>query len=169
MIRAAGATPSEAINSMFSTAVTLTMGTPKQKAEMIRDIIDNYSVDVQLLDQSLAGMDIPDDQNVSLMNMLREELAPVHQFMGQMQGIQQNQAQNIQQQVNEELTQFADSNEFYEDVRETMADLLEIAGRRNQQMSLQQAYDQACQMTPDIKKVLDHRAAVIVTGKQQTE
>lgn len=159
MIRAAGATPSQAINSMFTTAMTLTMGTPKQKAEMVRDIIENYSVDIETLDQTLAGMEVRDTGDPALLSAIDERLAPVTSFMNQMQGIQQNQDAQLRHNVDTELSQFSQANEFYEDVRETMADLMEIASKHNRTLTLQDAYNQACQLNPEVKKVLAHREA----------
>ena len=159
MIQGSGATPSQAIDAMFSTASILTFGTPKQKAEKLAEVIENYSVDLEILDQTLAGMEVPDDANAGIMNVLREELAPVKQFMGQFQGATEQQTQQITAQVEQDLQNFAAQNEFYEDVREDMADIMEIAGKRGQTMTLEQAYERACQLVPEVKKVLDHRAA----------
>lgn len=158
MIQGAGATPSEAIRTMFDTASTLTFGTPKQKAMKMKEVIENYSVDIELLDTALADIEIPDDQNAPLMKALDERLKPVTDFMGQFQSTQQQQTTELQQKATTELEAFAAKSEFYEDVREDMADLFEVAGRRNRQLTLDDAYEQACQLNPEIKKILDHRA-----------
>jgi hypothetical protein len=50
-------------------------------------------------------------------------------------------------------------NEFYNDVRSDMADLLDLANNRGQDMTLQQAYDKACAMHPQISQIMASRAA----------
>ena len=40
-----------------------------------------------------------------------------------------------------------------------MADLMELGAKHGRVVTLQDAYDKACQNTPDIKKIVDHRAA----------
>lgn len=159
IIRAAGATPSQAISTMFDTAMQLTFGNPKQKAQKVREIIENYSVDIETLDMVLADMEVEDVGDPQLLQAIDQRLQPVTQFMNEMRGYQQNQDTQLQTQVQSDLQAFAGSNEFYEDVRDTMADLMEVAAKHNRTMSLQEAYDQACMITPEVKKVLDHRAA----------
>ena len=46
---------------------------------------------------------------------------------------------------------------------------MEMAGRRNRSMTLQQAYDKACQLNPEVKKVLDHRAGRAGAAKPDNE
>jgi hypothetical protein len=48
-------------------------------------------------------------------------------------------------------------NEFFDDVRMVMADFLDMAASRNQQMSLQEAYDRACALNPEIAQIMAHR------------
>lgn len=160
MIRAAGASPSQAIDAMFQSAHKLTFGNPSQKAQVVKDIIQNYSVDIETLDNVLADIEVPDDVNAGLLRHLDERLAPVTNFMKSMQTQEQTEAQRIQEQVDNELTKFASDlkNEFYEDVREDMADIMELGAKRGRNVTLQEAYNQACQLNPDIKKVVDHRS-----------
>ena len=77
-----------------------------------------------------------------------------------MQQYQQNQQQTYQQQTQsaeQEIAQFGEQHEFFEDVREDMADLIEMAEKRGQSLSLEQAYERACAINPEISKVLDQR------------
>ena len=50
-------------------------------------------------------------------------------------------------------------NEFYNDVRSDMADLLDMAANRGRQMSMQDAYNTACAAHPQISKVMAGRQA----------
>ena len=48
-------------------------------------------------------------------------------------------------------------NEFYNDVRSDMADLLDMAANRGRKMSMQEAYNTACAAHPQISKVMQSR------------
>ena len=82
----------------------------------------------------------------------------------------QNQMQqNTETQVGEEITQFSQSHEFFEDVRLDMADLLDMASNRGRQMSLEDAYNQAISMNPEISAIIQKRKdASIAQTHQQT-
>lgn len=159
VIRAQNATPSQAIGNLLQTATRLTLGTPTQKAQAIAEAIKEFSVDIETLDQVLAGEELPNTQNDPLLQELDKRLQPMNDFMSQFQSAEKTQLQEIQDRANAELSQFASEHEFYNDVKEDMADLMELAGNRGRSITLEQAYDQACLMNPDIKKVLDHRTS----------
>tara|TARA_R110000796_G_scaffold12582_4_gene41561 strand:- start:534 stop:878 length:345 start_codon:yes stop_codon:yes gene_type:complete len=56
-----------------------------------------------------------------------------------------------------EVQNFIEKAEFSEDVREEMADLMEVADRRGRDLSLQDAYRQACLSNPRVRDVLQKR------------
>ena len=62
-------------------------------------------------------------------------------------------------------------NEFANDVRFEMADLMEMAGRRGDTLDLQGAYEKALLLRPDIQQVINQRTAGqnAVTGNQSIE
>jgi hypothetical protein len=157
MIRSSGVPPATAINQMFQTAHHLTYGGPKQKAEVVRDIIQNYGVDIETLDHVLADMDVPDSESAQLEQLLEKKLSPVTQFMQQYQQNQQRTVQEQTQSAEEEINQFGQNHEFFEDVREDMADIIEMTQKRGQTLTLEQAYERACAMNPEISKVLAQR------------
>jgi hypothetical protein len=78
------------------------------------------------------------------------------------------QAQQANQQVAGEITQFAQDpkNEFYRDVAGDMADILDMASKRNLNMSLHDAYTRACQLHPEVSKILMGRTSA-PTQKQR--
>ena len=51
------------------------------------------------------------------------------------------------------------SHEFANEVRTEMADLMEMAGRRSEPLSLDQAYERALLIRPDIQAVVQQRIA----------
>lgn len=160
LIQAQGSTPSQAITNLMTTAAQLTQGSPAKKAEVVRNIINEYAVDITMLDNLLMGQDLPDDPNAPLLNAIDERLAPINSFMGQVQETRQQQTTELNNEAAQELAEFQESHgEFYEDLREDMADLLEMAANRGRTLSMEQAYSQAAAAHPEIGPILQQRQA----------
>jgi hypothetical protein len=64
------------------------------------------------------------------------------------------------------VQEFSAKAEFLDDVREDMADLLEGAARRGVALTMEEAYDRACHMNPDIRRVLQQRESAANVGAQ---
>jgi leucyl-tRNA synthetase len=136
------------------------MGSAQQKAQIVREIIQNYGVDIETLDKVLAGAPInPQSATVNAQNTPPAWAAPLFQFVNGVQQTQKQREQQINQEAEQQTQAFAASHEFYEDVREDMADFMEFAAKRGRAMTLQQAYDRACQENSDVKAILDQREA----------
>jgi hypothetical protein len=86
-------------------------------------------------------------------------LGPMQQQLQGYQQREQYQAQQAQGQVAQEVTQFGSSNEFYNDVRGDMADLLDMAANRGREMSMEEAYNLACNNHPQISKIMSGRTS----------
>lgn len=158
--------PMQAIDGMFKTVASLRMGTPVAKARVIADMINHYGVDVTALDDVLVGQEpksAGDPQMAAVQKMLDERLGPVNQLMQGLTNYQKAAQQGQQTQAQQQVQQFAEKAEFLNDVREDMADLIDLAAKRGQTMTLQQAYDTACQIHPEISKIVAGRR---VTGGQ---
>ena len=158
-ITAEGASPMQAVGGLLQTAATLQGGSPQQKAQRISELITHYGIDIRTLDSLLAGESPESPENAQLGDMLDQRLAPVNQFMQQQQFAQQQQYQAQQQSVNTELSTFMGAHEFANDVQREMGDLMEMSGRRGESMSLDQAYERALSMRPDIQEVIQQRIA----------
>ena len=161
LIAAEGGNAMQVVHNLMNTASAMYYGTPAQKVNMVAGFIKNFGVDLELLDGVLAankpldvnaGGGTPGHVSTLIQQEVQRHLAPI--LRGQQAS--QEEAQN---QVASQLEAFASdpANEFFDDVRETMADLLEIAARRNQQMDLSTAYNRATMMHPDIAKVIEDR------------
>ena len=156
MIRSQGATPAQAIDYVMRAAYALQAGSPQQKAGMIANMIRNNGIDVQLLDSLLAGQ-APTGQGSQHI----DPMSIAEQVERRIQERLSAQASEIATtRAREKLTKFAESHEFYEDVRVRMADIL--AGRGNANPSdkdLEEAYDLACRVDPEIRAVVEQREA----------
>jgi predicted phage tail protein len=156
--------PMQMVDTMFQTVAELRMGTPAQKAQKIAQLIQNYGIDIGTLDDHLssqvAGQPAPAQQAMdpNVQHMIDQRMQPMNQVLNQLAGMQQNKQRQEQQQAHQEVDQFAQRAEFLNDVRHDVADLIDMATRQGRDMPLQEAYDKACAMNPQIAQVLEQRA-----------
>jgi len=164
-ISAENSNPLQAIDNLMGTAARLRTGTAPELAQLMAGMVKQFGVGrfggqfIEALDSALAG-EVPrvDPQQAQLQQAIQQQLAPVQQFMTQFQQAQAAQAERAQNEAASEVQQFLERAEFGEDVREDMADLLEIAQRRGRDLSLQDAYRQACLANSRVRQVLEGRA-----------
>lgn len=164
-IKAENSNPLQAIDNLMSTAARLRTGTAPELAQMVAGIVNQFGVGrfgqrfIQDLDSALSGQ-VPqvDPQQAALDQVLNQRLAPVQQMLTQFQQAQLAQQQMVTQKAQSEVGQFLQRAEFGEDVREEMADLLETAQRRGQELSLVDAYKKACMLNDRVRSVLQGRA-----------
>ena len=152
-------TPLDALNGIVNTVAVLRMGSPQQKAETLAGLVSHYGVDIQALDSALAG-EAPQEGTATDPNfesLIDQKLQPINQVMEQLAQMQQQKEQQTQEQTTQSIQQFAEQNEFFADVREDMADLFDLASKRGAEITLQQAYDKACAMHPQISGILAKR------------
>lgn len=177
----AGDTPMQAVENLMSTVAGLRMGTPIQKAQIVADLVNVFGVDVGALDTALSGqMPDPNDQTAVLERMLEERLAPLQQYFGNAQTQEQQRTAQLQTAAMDEVKTFAKDAEFLNDVRMEMADLIDMAAKRGVGLTLQEAYDKACMLNPEVSSIIRQRqqqqhqqtmqqkrkAASSVTGQQ---
>jgi|KBSMisStandDraft_5_1062788.scaffolds.fasta_scaffold00197_43 hypothetical protein len=161
-IAAEGGTPLSAFQSLMQSGAILRVGSPQQKAALIVDAITRYGVDIPMLDSLLSGKvqgQQAAPQNDPNLRYIEQQLAPLRQFMNDMNMAKTQGEQMINQSTNQTIEQFAQdpANEFFEDVKADMADLLEMAANRNQVLSLQDAYKKAILLHPQVSQVVAQR------------
>jgi hypothetical protein len=151
----------QTIQGLLQTGASLQMGSPIQKAQMVANIIKQYSVDIKSLDNMLVG-EAPSpevQQQNHVQQAVQQAVAPYQQHMQQIQQQQQYQQQQVQGQVSQEVTNFGANNEFYNDVRGDMADLLDMAANRGREMNMDEAYKLACANHPQISSIMSGRTS----------
>lgn len=160
IIAAQGSDALTATRNMMQTGAALVMGTPAQKAQTVAQIVQQYGVDIDHLAAAIDGQapaegapgngaGAPDP---AMQQWMQQQLAPVQQLMSTLQQREQQQQQQVQHEAVTDIETFSmdPKNVYFEDVRDTMGDLMEVAGRHGRELSLQQAYDTACMMNPQI-------------------
>jgi len=170
MIQSQGSNPMQAVKNLMTTAAGLTVGTQVQKAQIVREIIQNYGIDVATLDQVLSGQPLQQQQGAP---QQQSQLAPppwaspIFQFMNSVQQQRQQREQQILSEAEAETEAFAEKNEFFEDVRETMADIMELGAKRGKIISMEDAYKQAIGFDPELSKIVSQREAAKKSQTQQ--
>jgi len=164
-LQAEGVDALTASANLMNLASRLRFGTPPEKAQLAAQIIRTYGVDVNALADALDGIQpaaLPQGHGQQMMTDPR-----VDQLFAQLEGLQKRKTEALVEKVTGEVEAFGGTKEFFEDVREDMADLMEVADRRGLDLTLEQAYERACRMHPDIAKVLEAREAAKRAGNLQ--
>ena len=158
-IAAEKSTPIEAVANMMQTAAALRVGTPQQKVQIVAEVIRNFGVDLGALDSVLAGQRPEFNPMTQIDQIVNQRLAPVMQMVEQQNRNRQFQEQQFEQQVQTELTTFANDpkHEFYSDVQDVMADLMEVSHRRGAPMGLTEAYERATLLHEPVRRVIEAR------------
>jgi hypothetical protein len=166
LIAGSGVHPLKAVQNLMSTAATLQTGTAVQKAGTIANIIRTYGVDIPTLDKLLAGVKPTPQPNggmdeAAIQRMIDARMQN-HPVITAQTRQQQEQQRQLVESATQTMEQFAadEKNEYFEDLREDMADLLDMAANRGRQMSIQEAYDRAASAHPEISKLVAKKQAV---------
>lgn len=149
--------PIEATSAYLETVSTLRNGTAHERAATVADIITKYGVDIGTLDQLLVSGGVPaQGQPVPAGTPMQDPR--LDQLLRQMEAQNSQQEQQRTRQAGQDVQKFAETAEFLGDVRHQMADLIDVAAKNGRDMPLQEAYETACQLNPEIRGVLSTRA-----------
>lgn len=158
MVRAENTDMITATRELFGQAAILRIGTPVQKAQLVAGVIKRFGVPIKDLDALLVGDTVPDEDS-KIAQIIQQQLAPVRQFMSTIEGVKQQRAQQVDSTIDTEIQSFAKdkANEFFFDVKEDMADLMEVAARQGRSLTLKQAYDKAIAMNEGVQQAISKR------------
>lgn len=148
-----GVTPQAFLGDVMTTVRSLAHGTMEQKATTIANIVQSYGVDLRVLDQVLT-------QRMQAPRPTPGELAARQEAARAQAALQQHQTSIERfhlQTAAKTLEQFGSDpkHEFFSDVRELMADLLETGRATN----MDDAYTSAIWAHPETRKILLQREA----------
>lgn len=150
-----------AIDNVMQTAVMLQSSPPVQRAQLVAKIINDFGVDLRILDSVLAGSPVANPVETRVQELIRQELAPVRQFMdGQARAGQQND-QVITQRAESDLEAFlADpKNEFASnpEIMSLMSDLIDLDLAKGRSSTLTDIYSRAILLHEPTRKVVEAR------------
>jgi len=160
LLQQRGVAPLAAIQNFMQTGAVLSTGDPQAKAQMVAQIIEEYGVDIPHLDDILStSANNPQGQDNSqvIQRAVQQQMAPMNQWIQQQNN--QVQQQNNQQaaNINRQIGEFASTHEHYDDVKMQMADFFDVAQANQQSLNLEQAYEMALNLRPDLRKVAQQK------------
>lgn len=129
-----GTDAQQAIPMLLNAEMTLRKGSPDQKAQMLMQLAHDYGIDVNQLAQTPFN---------PVEYQLRQQLA---NLQNQVAGLGQSRQMAEEANLSQTIEQFAEGREYFEDVRETMADLLD----RGLANDLDDAYTKALRLNDDV-------------------
>jgi hypothetical protein len=148
-----GGNANTAIANLLGVERTLVSGDPVAKVNLVANMIKHFGIDLVALDSALAGLPVPQEaqQQSAIERMLEQRLSPIQQFIQSQQQREAQQRQQTEQEVAHTVETMATDPNFpyFEDVREAMADLIEINSRRGIYISLPEAYNKAVRMNDE--------------------
>ena len=152
--------PIEVVESLLDTVGRLRMGTQVEKAQTVASLINMFGVDVSALDSMLVGEVPQANPHDEVRAIVAEQMQPFNNLMQQGEQQEHERQMQMQQDAKDGIQSFIDSGkaEFLADVRNDMADFIDMAQKRGINMSLQEAYDRACQLNPEVRSVIEQRS-----------
>lgn len=169
LIDAEGATPIQAIESLLQTGAKLRTSTAPELANLIAGMVTQFGTGrfgpqfVQMLDQSLTGFAQGQPQapaaQPDISAQVQQQIAPMQDYIQQLQQREAQHQAATQAQVDSEVEQFLLTQPHAEELRETMADVVEIADRQGRTVTLQEAYETAMRMHPQLGQLVVEKAA----------
>lgn len=156
-IQSFGVTPQQAISQLLQADYTLATSSKSQRAQLMAKLVRDYDVDVVELDAAIvAGMQgqqspqTPQQPDIQALvqQQLQQALAPLYQQ-------QQQEQQRQQQAVDQTVEQMALDPKYphFDEVREDMADMIELAAKRGIALSLADAYTRAVAFNPQVNQM----------------
>lgn len=173
-IQTYGISPAQAAGQLFQADYMLSSAPMPQRAQLMAKLIADYGIDIQALDTALSGnvsQNTQPDIEAIIQQRITAAMAPFTQQ-------QEQAALQSQQAVNDEVQQMSldPAYPYFDDVRNEMADIIELYSRRGVSISLPEAYNKAIQLNPNTAQQANRQsqhdaaqkakaAAVSVTNK----
>jgi hypothetical protein len=151
-IQSVGTDPLGAVTELLKADYFLSSAPKVARAQFMAKLINDYGVDILELDSALAGKAPVNPVDDRVEALLQQRLAPFQQYIQN----QQRQAQEYEQlsatEVNQHIEQMQDNPKYphFETVRLDMADAIDLAAKRGLYLSLDQAYNRAIAMNPEV-------------------
>jgi len=141
-----------AVHELLKGDYLLATSPKTQKAQLMAKLITDYGVDIMELDSALAGKGPADPVDSQVEKLLQERLAPFQQYIANQQRQAQEYEQHSQKEVNQTIESMEDNPKYphFATVRLDMADAIDLAAKRGLYLTLDQAYNRAIAMNPEV-------------------
>lgn len=158
--------PMQGIQGLINITAQLQSGTQQMKAERIAGLIKHYGVDIAALDALLVGEQPQMTEEQRVQQLVQQQLKPYQQERHNAEVAKQRQ---VFENASQSIEQFGASpeNEFFDHVREEMANWLEYFATQKKPCTLKQAYDRACAGNPEIMEIQAKRRSGSIQQNNQ--
>ena len=155
-----GAQPVELIGRLLQSEYALATGNKQQTAQFMAKLIKDYDIDINALDAELSGSASPVQQSMPdvqglVQQQIQQALAPILQ---EREAVRQQEVQQINETV--ESMSLNPEYPYFDDVRDDMADLIEMKAKKGIYLSLEDAYDMATKVNPDVSGQVQRQATM---------
>lgn len=181
VIQAEGSNPVQAFTEYLKTATVLRQGSPQAKANMLAGYIHQFSVPIEPLAAAIEALQkggaLPEAGQGAPQRPQQLDpeaiIAEAHKRWEAKQA-EREQATRLAT-TGESVQEFGSKKEFFNDVRQDMADILELHAARMKRLpqeerfalELDDVYDRACRNNPDVSKIyLQRKAAEEVAQRE---
>ena len=147
--------PLQAVQNLLHSDHMLSTAPKVQRAQIIAKLINDYGIDIQTLDGVLSGqVQAVDPVQSKVDQLLQQRLAPYEAYIQQQRQAETARAQQETQGLAQTIQQMAQDPKYpyFEKVRGDMADIIELSTRKNVPITIEQAYNKAIQLDPEISK-----------------
>jgi hypothetical protein len=159
LFRSEGVEPLQGIGNLMRTTAALATGPQQTKAQIVAGIIKTYGVDIATLDALLAGQ----APQGGYQQPQYQPTPDPRQFRDpRLDALLEQQSARVQQEAAESIAE-VEQEEFFDDLRDNMAKLLEAGLVK----TAREAYDRAALFHPDVSRVMDQRRAAANQGSTQ--
>lgn len=164
-IRAEGSTPEAAIGKLMNTAMALRTAPPFHKAKLVAEMITDFGVPLEGLVAALQGKQPPpgeqgqQPQHVDPAAIAKQVRDDLMKELGTQRDTQllTKSAAEVGAFLEKQPMHGLDGTDYSDEIRETMADLIDAAGKRKSTITLEKAYSLAARAHPEVSKVLERQ------------
>lgn len=170
LIRASGQQPHQYVGTLLQTAHSLFYGPANNKPALLADLIMQAGVPPEALDQALVAR--MTGQRPAQPQAPQQFTDPrVDQLLQQLESARTERTTAQQAEATSTADAFAQSHEFFHDVADDFADILDLWAKRGKtevtEADLERAYEIACQQNESVSTVLAGRKAVVSVQNAQ--
>lgn len=163
LIRASGQQPHQYVGTLLQTAHNLLYGPAGSKPDLLADLIMQAGVPPDALDRALVARMTGQRQAAPQGHQQQFADPRVDKLLQQLEAAKTERTTSAAAEADQTAEEFAGSHEFFEDVREDMANILDVwaKGGKKQvtQAEMERAYELACNLNESVSTVLGGRKA----------
>ena len=170
-LQSMNAHPLVAVQELLKADYLLSTSPKVQKAQFLAKLIADYDVDVQALDDALSGRAPPDPVDAKVEALLQQRLAPFQQQLSHLKQQAQQREQQTTKELESTIAEFeaGEKYPYYDQVRQEMADIIELSAKRGVYVTLESAYNKAIQLDPIISQELAAQSATAKAAKANAQ